>query len=302
MSILPLTINSVSPKRLAIILGAVYLGGAVLVAGSSVALGAPAWKPQSSERLVKLPPSYLKKSIDHDFANSELGTAIRESEENISLKGTTLGDLQKAIDTADGDVRGELRHQFLNEKRNYLAMMSDRNDLRRKHLLTKRRLFNDMMDRLSAEEGAMTPEKEELIELQNAAVERFDSSLQKADQMLFAAPELKESKYSKQYSQNSAAIEKLAASINNHRMTQSEISDSGLEMTREDHVRRMVADVQTELAVLEQEETILGYMAKLVALDAMALAEEGLDDELIDSDVSQVSLTPADNVSFFLNN
>lgn len=302
MSDMPLMITSVSPKRLATILGAVFLGGAVLIAGTSMAYSAPSWKPQSSERLVKLPPSYLKKSIDHDFANSALGTAIRESEDNISLKGTTLGDLQKAIETADGEVRSDLRHQFLAEKRNYLSMMSQRNDLRRKHLLTKRRLFDDMLHRLSAEEGAMTPEKEELIELQKAAAERFNSSLKKADQMLFEAPELKESKYSKQYNQNSAAIEKLAASINNHRMNQSEIADNGLELTREEHVRRMVADVQTELAVLEQEETILGYMAKLVALDAMALAEEGLDDELLDSDVSESSLTPANNVSFFLNN
>jgi hypothetical protein len=43
-------------------------------------------------------------------------------------------------------------------------------------------------------------------------------------------------------------------------------------------------------------------MAKLVALDAMALAEEGLDEELLDSDVAETSLTPAKNVSFFLNN
>lgn len=302
MSELPLLIDRVEPKRLALTLGAVFLGGAMLMAGSTVAWSAPNWTPQSSERLVKLPPSYLQKSIDHDFANSELGTAIQKTEEDISLKGNTLGDLQKAIETSDGEVRGDLRHQFLAEKRAYLNMMSDRNELRRKHLMTKRRLFDDMLERLSREEGEMTPEKEELIELQKAAAERFESSVAKVDQRLFETPDLEESKYSQQYSKNRTAIEQLVARIDNHRMNQTPISDNGVPLTRVEHVRRMVADVQTELAVLEQEETILGYMAKLVALDAMSLAEEGIDEEMIDSDVAQSSLTPADNVSFFLNN
>lgn len=302
MSEFPLLIQQTSPKKLATVLGAVFLGSVILVGSASVALSAPKWTPQSSERLVKLPPSYLQKSIDHDFANSELGTAIQEKEENLSLKGNTLGDLQKAIETADQDVRADLRHQFLAEKRNYLAMMSERNDLRRKHLMTKRRLFDDMLSRLSAEEGEMTPEKEELLALQDAAAERFESSLAKVDQRLFEAPDLEESKYSKQYAQNKTAIEQLVARIDNHKMNEMPMAENGVIMTREEHVRRMVADVQTELAVLDQEETILGYMAKLVALDAMALAEEGLDEELIDSDVAQNSLTPAKNVSFFLNN
>lgn len=302
MSELPLIINRTEPKRLALILGSVFILGAVLIGTTSQALSAPAWQPQSSERLVKLPPSYLKKSIDHDFARSELGTAIQQSEENISLKGNTLGDLQKAIDTADGEVRGELRHQFLSEKRNYLSMMSDRNDLRRTHLRTKKRLFDDMLKRLSQENGAMTPEREELIELQNAATERFESSLAKVDQRLFEVSDLEESKYSKKYSQNKSAIEKLIARIDTHSMSATALSDNGLEMSREEHVRRMVADVQTELAVLDQEETILGYMAKLVALDAMSMSEEGMDAELLDSDVATNTLTPANNVSFFLNN
>ncbi|NVK19550.1 MAG: hypothetical protein HWE30_12700 [Methylocystaceae bacterium] len=302
MSEFPLMIQQTSPSRLATVLGAVFLGGVILVGSASVALSSPKWTPQSSERLVKLPPSYLQKSIDHDFANSELGTAIQEKEENLSLKGSTLGDLQQAIETADGDVRADLRHQFLAEKRNYLAMMSERNELRRKHLMTKRRLFDDMLSRLSAEEGEMTPEKEELLALQDAAAERFESSLAKVDQRLFEAPDLEESKYSKQYAQNKTAIEQLVARIDTHKMNEMPMAENGVIMTREEHVRRMVADVQTELAVLDQEETILGYMAKLVALDAMALAEDGLDEELIDSDVAQNSLTPAKNVSFFLNN
>lgn len=302
MSELPLLITRTNPKRLSLVLGGVFLGAGILIASTNFAFSAPAWQPQSSERLVKLPPSYLKKSIEHDFARSELGTAIQTSEQNISLKGSTLGDLQKAIGTADGDVRAELRHQFLAEKRNYLSMMSDRNDLRRKHLRTKKRLFDDMLARLSQESGAMTPEREELLELQKAASERFESSISKVDQRLFEVSDLEESKYSKQYSKNKTAIEQLVTRIDSHAMNATPTSDNGVPLSREEHVRRMVADVQTELAVLDQEETILGYMAKLVALDAMAMAEEGMDEELLDSDVASVAMTPANTVSFFLNN
>ena len=52
------------------------------------------WQPQSSERLVKLPPSYLKKSLDRDFAGSGLGLALKSTETDIQNKGNTLSDLQ----------------------------------------------------------------------------------------------------------------------------------------------------------------------------------------------------------------
>ena len=63
----------------------------------------------------------------------------------------------------------------------------------------------------------------------------------------------------------------------------------------------MVADTQAGLAILDQEETILGYMAKLVALDALALSEQALDAEMADSDQPPTS-SPAAAVDFFLTN
>ena len=45
-----------------------------------------------------------------------------------------------------------------------------------------------------------------------------------------------------------------------------------------DYVRGLLSRSEAELAILDQEEDILGFMAKLVALDAMALAE-GIESE-----------------------
>lgn len=274
---------------------------ATTVLGTSLAQADNAnWSPQSSERLVKLPPNYLKKSLDHDFQQSSLGEALGETEENISLKGQTLADLKQAIGSSNGDVRLELRHEFLAEKRAYLDMMTERNALRRQHLETKRNLFEDMLDHLNAQEN-LGPGAEELIANQDAAFERFESTYAEVDKNFFATNMEPESKYAQQFSQNMQAIEQLVARIENHKMNASSMTDDGLPLTRKEHLRRLVSDVQSELSIIEQEETILGYMAKLVALDAMDLAEDGMDMELADSDVTN-ALKPSTSVSYFLDN
>ena len=274
---------------------------AATVLGAPLAEAANAnWSPQSSERLVKLPPNYLKKSLDHDFKQSSLGEALGETEEDISLKGQTLADLKQAINSSSGDVRLELRHEFLAEKRAYLDMMTERNALRRQHLETKRNLFEDMLDHLNAQEN-QGPGAEEVIANQDAAFERFERTYADVDKNFFATNMEPESKYAQQFSKNMQAIEQLVARIEHHKMNAPSMTDDGLPLTRKEHLRRLVSDTQSELSIIEQEETILGYMAKLVALDAMDLAEDGMDMELADSDVTN-ALKPATSVSYFLDN
>ena len=99
------------------------------------------WRPQSTERLVKLPSHYLEKSITHDFNQSNLGKAVRNTEEDIGFKVRTLSDLQTAVELAEGEMLTELRHRLLVEKQEYLELSASRIDLRREELLTKRRLF-----------------------------------------------------------------------------------------------------------------------------------------------------------------
>src|ERR1700748_972449 len=108
----------------------------------------PEWHPTSSERLVKLPPTYLKKSLDRDFAESTLGTALRSTDDEIGGKAKTLSELQAAIAKADGETRIELRHQFLHEKRAYVEMMSHRNELQRQHVQIQTRLLEDMIAKM----------------------------------------------------------------------------------------------------------------------------------------------------------
>lgn len=277
-----------------------FLMGPVLAASGSA--GDPAWSPKSSEKLIKLPASYLKKSLDHDFRESALGVAIQKTEEEAGLKTKTLTDLRDAIERADGEIKTELRHQFLAEKRAYLDLVSQKNDFRKNYLQTKRRLFERMMKKLGQRELNMTPNRRDLIDRQDAAEKRFESSLNKVDMRLFQSAAVPESKYTVKYAENMAAIEKLVSRIQNHRMSASAQKD-GRPLTKQEYVRQLLADTQAELSVLEQEETVLGYMAKLVALDAMALSEQALDAELADKDGASASATgPARAVDFFITN
>ena len=61
----------------------------------------------------------------------------------------------------------------------------------------------------------------------------------------------------------------------------------------------MLGNAQAELSLLDKEGKVIGYMAKLVALDAMALSEDVMDAELVDSDVPE-STSVTSSVVFFV--
>jgi len=286
------------------------LVASALVVGSGGALssrafaneGSPAWHPQSSERLVKLPARYLNKSLDQGFSESSLGLALSKTEVNVGLKVGTLKDLQKAVAQSDGKMRMELRHQLLAEKRAYLDLMSRRNDIRREHVQTKLRVVEDTLGKLVKSNSPDTPAMHDLITRQAAARERFSSSLAQVDMKVFQSASVPESKYAVQYAKNRTVIEKLLARISNHKMAASSTGDSAT-MTKEEYLRQVVADTQTKLSLIDQEDTILGYMAKLVALDAMDLSEEAMNAELAASNISgEGAISPTQVVSFFLKN
>lgn len=260
--------------------------------------GDPSWQPQASERLVKLPASYLKRSLEQDFTRSELGQALRDMDTEISFKAETLTDLQAAIDVSEGEVQTDLRHQFLVEKREYIDLVSRKIELRRKALEKKSGVLEKLMKRMGQEDASLTPVLRELIARQDEARARFQASMSSVDMELLETSVMPESKYSQQFATNLAAIDSLTLAIEGHAMNQAPEID-GVAVTREGYVRQMIADTQAELELIGQEENILGYMAKLVALDATALADEVADAELVDSDTPNgETLTSA--VKFFV--
>jgi hypothetical protein len=279
----------------ALVLAAVVLPNGALANASS---HDPSWRPEVSERLVKLPAAYLKKSLDRDFARSGLGQAIEQLNDDIGFKSKTLGDLDGAIGKADGTVRTELRHQFLAEKRAYLELVAKKHALRRKHVAAKKRVLQGLMERINRDAASMTPARQKLIQSQVAARQRFEATVSAVDVKLLATSSAPQSRYSKEYAKNLTAMEALMRAIDDHPVNARPAID-GQAVTKADYVRQMIADTDAEIALIQQEETILGYMAKLIALDATALAEQVADAEAIDSDVTETTdITSA--VGFFV--
>ncbi len=274
---------------------------AVLVVATSADAATPSWQPSASERLVKLPSTYLKKAIDRDFAESELAQVLGDTNANIRLKAQTLGDLQAAIDKAEGEVKVELRHQFLAEKQEFIKLMGEQQELRRKQVDTQIKLYERLLAKLERREAGMTPAKADLLEKQEAARQRFEGSVSKVDMDIFGSPEMSESKYSRDYAKNMSAIEQLVQAIKAHPMT-AQIELDGQAISKQDYLRHLIADNQAVASILDQEGQILGYMAKLVALDAMALSEEVAVDEFADDGVSDETgeVSVSSTVDFFI--
>ncbi|MEM7224227.1 MAG: hypothetical protein AAF495_14690 [Pseudomonadota bacterium] len=263
--------------------------------------GAVTWNPVASERLVKLPGSYLRRAIDNDFAGSSLASEIRDVQGLMSLKAQTLADLQNAVEQSDGDLRVELQHQFLAEKREYLELASKHQDLRRQQMTVKQRLLRRLLGKLDRQEAANTPERAALIEKQEAARSRLEGTISQVDIKIFNNPTVGQSKYSKEYAKNVLAIERLVQAIKAHPMNEGSEID-GRPVTKKEYLRQLMAETEADLQIVDQEATVLGYMAKLIALDALALSDllsdptpgDGSDDD----DGEETGITAA--VDFFV--
>ena len=261
-------------------LAPIFLVGTMTVSVPSwAAVENDGWNPVVSERLIKLPANYLKKAVAHDFSKSALAAAIADNRELTKLKTLTLRDLQSAIEGAEGELRIELRHQFLAEKRAYLELVARTQDLRRRQADTKIKLYGRMLDKLGAKTAAMTPQRAALVEKQKAAQKRFQSSIGAVDMKLFGNAAMTQSKYSQEYAKNVASIERLVAAIESHPMNRRAEID-GQAVSKQDYLRQIITKAEADVALLDQEETVLGYMAKLIALDAMALSDAVVADEL----------------------
>lgn len=230
------------------------------------------WQPNSSEKLVKLPASYLKKAVDQDYKRSPLAAEMADTEYRIKLKLQTLGDLRDAADRAEGELKLELRHQLLAEKRAYLNLMARHHDLRRRRAQTRIRLYEGLLRKLGRDGAGMTPQRIALAEKQDVARKRFDASVGKVDMVLFRSSVTSESRYARDYAKNVAAIESLVHAINRHPMNAKAEID-GTPVSKQDYLRQLAAENEAEIATVKQEEGILGFMAKLIGLDALALSE-----------------------------
>lgn len=268
---------------------------------AAAATDSPTWAPTASERLVKLPTVYLKKSIDRDFQSSGLASAIRDRTDELGTTQQTILELQDAMEMAEGEVQIELKHQLLAHKQAFVQLLGARIDLQRREAETRAKLYENLLDRVSADEAAMTPARQDLVAAQQLARQRFESTIADVDMDVFGSG-AEMTRYSEKYAENRAAIEALSAKIAAHPMNRMPVFD-GEEMDRKTYLQRLSEDSRTTLALLSQEEELLGYMGKLVALDAMALHDEIATAQAQEQgiDPNKAGVEVSDSARLFLN-
>jgi hypothetical protein len=262
-----------------------------------------AWSPVASERLMKLPADSLNRAIENDFARSSLASRLGDVDEQIAFKQMTLQDLKDAAGRAEeADLRANLQYELLQEKRNYLQLVKEQQSLRKQHAQTKLRLFEKVLAKQNRVKRAKTPAQKIFIANQKQARVRMERTVASVDTALLASTAVETSKYSSEYRKNLSAIQELTDAIKNHPMNRAP-AIAGQQVTKEEYLRQLIAQAQGELAIVEQENLVLGHMAKLVSLDALALAE-GIREEEADAmqtvDGSDAK-SPADLVDVFTN-
>lgn len=275
-----------------------------LAAASALALGwaapatanAPSWQPDASERLVQLPATYLEQAVQQDFQGSQLASELQEVEKKIKQRQQSLEEIKNALDKAsDAKMKTELQHQLLVKKRGFVKLLGKRADLRRRQIKTRIDLYNRLLSEVRNNEPATVAEKD-LVEKQQKAVKRFEKVVDKVDMEMFGSIAAKQSKYNKEYTENRQAMNRLTKAIKSHPLS-SKAAENGETITKKQYLQRLVSESEAQLALLDQKETMFGYMAKLVALDAMALStglgKGGKDQDGTGSGQSQVSAASA---------
>ena len=242
------------------------------------------WQPVASEKLIRMPAKYMDASIESHYQKSALASSINGLGAQIQMEVARMQEYQQALANAQGEQAQQLQQQFLTAKSNYLELMHEKHQLSEQVLSKKAALYQGVMQKLQRNKSlARDPVSAQLIAKQQAARQRLNNTSAQVEELLLQQTPGATSQYQQAYSENLAKIEQLKVAIKQHKGNDSPVLD-GQTLNREQYLRYLISGVDGELATLDQERLMLGYMAKLVAMDAQALEHEiaygGPDNEI----------------------
>lgn len=254
------------------------------------------WRPQLSEKILLLPLKHMNNAIEQDFSKSGLARNMTSVESQISDQVSAISELKKNLSLYSEQEKIEARHQIIVGKKNYIELLGKQIDLKRTRLNTKLVLLK-RFDRTLSRDVLEQKAESELRQLQQDAKSRIESISAKLREQIAMEPLTPETNFSKEFDKNMLAINALKGAIANHRMQSQLGLDKGA--SKGDMLRQLMLDAEADLALVEIETELLGHMAHLLSLDAMALAE---DVAITSFDVAaggQTYSSPSDAVTLF---
>ena len=174
--------------------------------------------------------------------------------------------------------------------------------MKRKKLQTKLRLYRHLT-RTARRNDSNLAERREITAAIDAAQQRAGAVESELREELFYSTNLPESKFGEDYAANRQAIESLRSAIANHPLNK---ADGSIDAPRNkiEELQRLAMSVEAQLAILDMEDEVLGHMAKLLSLDAMAFAEEVAEIAYLANDEVPNAAefrSPAAGVKLFVN-
>jgi len=257
------------------------------------------WKPQIVEKMYVLPPKHLNKVLNNDFNKSLLAINLKNTDNKIKNRIEKISELNSLLPGSSKEEGLEIQHQIIINKRDYIKDMNDLLIMKKEKLNTKKIFFEKIKKKFKGNS------------LKNKTTSNFlnnkSSAIQRSQKLDFKILEntsynlSKRSKYFKQYQINKDAVKKLKLAIEKHPMSNKNILYKD-PLNKVEAINNYVHEIDTEIAVLEMKEQMINYMAKIVALDAMSLAEKvAFDDENNNKVVPTNFNDPVNVISVFTN-
>jgi hypothetical protein len=254
------------------------------------------WRPQLSEKILLLPPKHMNDAIEQDFSKSGLAQNMTSVEGQLSDQVSAINQLKQNLSRYDEQEQIEARHQIIVGKKTYIELLGQQIDLKRERLHTKLGLLK-RLDRNLSRDTAQQKVASDVAQLQADAKSRIEGISSKLREQIALEPLTKETNFSKAFEKNMAAISALKDAIASHRMQSRLGLDSGA--TKSDVLRQLMLDTEADLALIGIETELLGHMAHLLSLDAMALAEDVAAQSFTVAMKAQTYSSPSDAVPLF---
>jgi hypothetical protein len=253
------------------------------------------WKPQIVEKMYLLPPKHLNKVLNNDFNKSILALNLQTTDNKIKDRIEKISELNSMLKGASKNEQLEIKHQIIINKRDYIKVMSNLLTMKS----TKKSFFQKIQKNIR-NTSLNRKTNSEFLNNKNNALKRAESiDFKILDSAAHSMS--KTSKYFKQYQINKDAVKKLKLAIEKHPMSNKNILSKDPKNKME-AVKNYVHNINTKISVLEMKEEMINYMAKIVALDAMSLAEEVAFDAQNQNEIVSTNFNdPVNVISVFTN-